>query len=71
MSDLNTMLDDISVVAKFQCDQDVVRWWPDDLQYGVLDNDGFVALFRCEAAAYQYRLALINQRLNVGWEVTE
>lgn len=38
--------------------------------YGVSDDDsgGIVAYFSTEKAAFQYRLSLINQRLNAGWD---
>lgn len=42
--------------------------WPDIYPYAVMNEDGIVALFMHESAALFFRLSMINQRLNDGWQ---
>ena len=61
------LLDDVSVVER---DPGFVghRAWPEDFPFAVTDGEGFLALFPNEAAAFHYRLMIINQRLNSDWQ---
>ena len=67
---LDEALDRISVSPKEVHDQAVVgTWWPDSLPWAVEDDKGVMALFSTQAAACHYRLLVINQKLNQGWEI--
>jgi hypothetical protein len=64
---LGDLLDDIQVVEKDPnfSEHDT---WPDAYPYGVYDTEACLGLFPSMKAALQYRLAIINQRLNAGWD---
>lgn len=62
---LEDLLEMVSVHVPFQWENDDgPKGW-----YAVsVDEAGIIAYFATEKAAYQYRLSLINERLNAGWE---
>lgn len=67
--DLDKALEDIQVMPKELADPTVATWWPDGFPWAVTTPDeGVVALFATEKAACFYRLMLVNQALNSGWE---
>ena len=61
------LLDDVSVVERDPGYKPHATW-PEDFPYAVSDGEGFLALFPNEAAAFHYRLMVINQRLNSDWQ---
>lgn len=72
--DLNYWLDFYYVTHRDQLGEDTkktIKWWDESFPYGVGNEDsGIIALFKKESTAYFFRMMLINQKLNDGWNRT-
>lgn len=64
---ISDLLDDIQVVEKLFGFPEHDNW-PDNFPFGVYDTEACLGLFPTQTAALQYRLMVINQRLNDGWD---
>lgn len=66
---LNEALDEVQVEDRAAHDPTTIQWWPAGLPWGVsLSNEGVIALFMTEEAANHYRLTLVAQLCNSGWQ---
>jgi hypothetical protein len=63
--DLNWYLDYVQVEHRDESEDNA--WWPEDLPWAVTDGDGLIGLFVHRVCAFQYRLTVINEKLNHGW----
>jgi len=63
---LDELLDDVQVTHRDQMVDG--SWLPEDFCWIVEDGNSTLAIFPSERSALQYRLAIINQRLNNGWD---
>ena len=66
---LDELLEEFTVSNRGDHAPQDVAWWPESLPWGVSDpGRGIIALFATDRAALHYRLLVINQFLNDGWE---